>query len=73
MHRNAERLSQLGLIASSTPFVTGRPHTLVMGKEVHSTGAVGIAVCQTSVKATSAISLNFESLSPLGEALEVTE
>ncbi|EKM48877.1 uncharacterized protein PHACADRAFT_59601, partial [Phanerochaete carnosa HHB-10118-sp] len=38
-----DRSSKLGFIASSTPFVNGRPHTLFFGNEVHSAGAVGIA------------------------------
>ena len=35
---------KLGLIASSTPFITGRPVTLFSNENVHSSGAVGIAL-----------------------------
>lgn len=35
---------KLGLFCSSTPFVTGRPYTLIHNGSVHSTGAVGIAL-----------------------------
>ncbi|PCH40338.1 hypothetical protein WOLCODRAFT_131359 [Wolfiporia cocos MD-104 SS10] len=35
---------KLGLVASSTPFVTGRPYTLFHGKSVHSSGAVGLCL-----------------------------
>jgi small ligand-binding sensory domain FIST len=35
---------QMGLIASSTPFVNGRPFTLFFNDEVHSSGAVGVAL-----------------------------
>ncbi|KIP03728.1 hypothetical protein PHLGIDRAFT_37276 [Phlebiopsis gigantea 11061_1 CR5-6] len=34
--------SKIGVIASSTPFVTGRPYTLFYDGSVHSSGAVGI-------------------------------
>jgi len=36
--------TKLGLFCSSTPFVTGRPYTLIHNGSVHSTGAVGIAL-----------------------------
>jgi len=36
--------TKLGLIASSTPFITGRPVTLFRNENVHSSGAVGIAL-----------------------------
>jgi hypothetical protein len=35
---------KLGLIASSTPFITGRPFTLFSNNNVYSSGAVGIAL-----------------------------
>jgi len=36
--------TQLGLFASSTPFVTGRPYTLIFNGSVKSSGAVGLAL-----------------------------
>ncbi|KAI0060347.1 hypothetical protein BV25DRAFT_1908395 [Artomyces pyxidatus] len=36
--------TKLGLVASSTPFVTGRPCTLLRNADVYSSGAVGVAV-----------------------------
>ena len=35
---------KLGLFASSTPFVTGRPYTLIFNGSVKSSGAVGLAL-----------------------------
>ena len=35
---------KLGLFASSTPFVTGRPHTLIFNGSVKSSGAVGLTL-----------------------------
>ncbi|KAH9046714.1 hypothetical protein EDB84DRAFT_1558165 [Lactarius hengduanensis] len=36
--------TKLGLFASSTPFVTGRPYTLIFNDSVKSSGAVGLAL-----------------------------
>lgn len=36
--------SQLGLLASSTPFVTGRPSTLLCASNAFSDGSVGVAL-----------------------------
>ncbi|KAN0128639.1 hypothetical protein V8E53_013558, partial [Lactarius tabidus] len=36
--------TQLGLFTSSTPFVTGRPYTLIFNGSVRSSGAVGLAL-----------------------------
>ncbi|KAI9436565.1 hypothetical protein H4582DRAFT_398424 [Lactarius indigo] len=36
--------TQLGLLASSTPFVTGRPYTIISNGSVKSSGAVGLAL-----------------------------
>ncbi|KAF8505350.1 hypothetical protein BU17DRAFT_57934 [Hysterangium stoloniferum] len=36
--------NKMGLIASSTPFINGRPFTLFFNDEVHSSGAVGVAL-----------------------------
>ena len=34
----------MGMICSSTPFITGRPFTMFFNDRVHSEGAVGVAV-----------------------------
>ncbi|THH28024.1 hypothetical protein EUX98_g6166 [Antrodiella citrinella] len=36
--------TQLGFLASPTPFLTGRPFTLFRDREIHSSGAVGICL-----------------------------
>ncbi|KAI0722794.1 hypothetical protein C8Q76DRAFT_720344 [Earliella scabrosa] len=36
--------TKLGLVATSTPFVTGRPYTLFHGDAIHSDGAVGVCL-----------------------------
>ncbi|KAJ3760187.1 hypothetical protein EV360DRAFT_40397 [Lentinula raphanica] len=63
------KASQLGLLASSTPFITGRPVTLFHNQHILDKGAVGVAL--TSHKA-----LKFHvpnDIRPLGSALEVTD
>ncbi|KAI0375818.1 hypothetical protein BV20DRAFT_18529 [Pilatotrama ljubarskyi] len=36
--------TKLGLIGSSTPFITGRPYTLFHNDSIHSSGAVGVCL-----------------------------
>ncbi|THH19213.1 hypothetical protein EW146_g1907 [Bondarzewia mesenterica] len=38
------RATKLGLIATSTPFITGRPFTLMHNQAIYSSGAVGLAL-----------------------------
>ncbi|KAI0917578.1 hypothetical protein AcW1_007253 [Taiwanofungus camphoratus] len=61
--------TKLGLIASSTPFVTGRPFTLFYGTSIHSTGAVGL--CLTS-SAGSRSHVEFPGLEAITAPLIVT-
>ncbi|OCH91133.1 hypothetical protein OBBRIDRAFT_792643 [Obba rivulosa] len=63
------RAAKVGLLASSTPFVTGRPFTLFYGSAVHSSGAVG--VCLTSAPAPH-MSADFPGLQALTDPLQVT-
>lgn len=69
----ASPLWQLGLLASSTPFATGRPHTLLYGKEIFSTGAVGVAICRSPSFINTKMDLSYDTLAPLGDSLEVTQ
>ncbi|KAL0060612.1 hypothetical protein AAF712_012615 [Marasmius tenuissimus] len=62
--------SQLGLIASSTPFITGRPVTLFHNGKIYEDGAVGIAF--TSDKQSSLGLQLPEDVTPLGEEMIVT-
>ncbi|KAH7923827.1 hypothetical protein BV22DRAFT_1035883 [Leucogyrophana mollusca] len=47
------RAMQLGLIASSTPFVTGRPVTLFHDNQIYSSGAVGLGLTTSKAPASS--------------------
>lgn len=59
---------QLGLIASSTPFVTGRPVTLFQNHEIFSSGAVGLALTRKT-----RLTLDFLDVTKLSNVLTVTK
>ncbi|GAA99226.1 uncharacterized protein L969DRAFT_93688 [Mixia osmundae IAM 14324] len=44
LDRHCPLAAKSGLIASSTPFVTGRPFTLLKGSQIEQQGAVGVAI-----------------------------
>ncbi|KAG7094096.1 hypothetical protein E1B28_007714 [Marasmius oreades] len=62
---------QLGLLASSTPFITGRPVTLFHNGKVFETGAVGVAISSPNSQQTVDLHLP-EDVKPLGEEMLVT-
>lgn len=59
---------KLALLASSTPFLTGRPFTLFHNGRVHSSGAVGIAIPSP----TPLLNLTFPPLVALTPPLRIT-
>ncbi|KAH9933271.1 hypothetical protein B0H21DRAFT_84025 [Amylocystis lapponica] len=61
--------TKLGLIASSTPFITGRPFTLFRGPAIYSSGAVGLCL---SSPAASPSHVEFPGLQALTGPLTVT-
>ncbi|KAI0353009.1 hypothetical protein OH77DRAFT_1427781 [Trametes cingulata] len=61
--------TKLGLIGSSTPFITGRPYTLFHNDSIHSNGAVGI--CLSSPIRPRAYSA-FPGLEPITRPMIVT-
>ncbi|KAH9899694.1 hypothetical protein C8Q73DRAFT_772369 [Cubamyces lactineus] len=61
--------TKLGLIGASTPFITGRPYTLLHNESIHSDGAVGI--CLTSPIRPSSHSA-FPGLEPITRPMIVT-
>ncbi|TFY73718.1 hypothetical protein EWM64_g10294 [Hericium alpestre] len=63
------RHDKLGLVASSTPFVTGRPFTLFHNGSSYSSGAVGMALSST---ARPSASTAFPGLRPITGDLTVT-
>jgi hypothetical protein len=61
--------SKLGLFGSSTPFVTGRPYTLMYNGSVNSSGAVGLAL---SAGPLPALQTAFNGLRAISKPLKVT-
>ncbi|KAF8880616.1 hypothetical protein CPB85DRAFT_1442968 [Mucidula mucida] len=61
---------QLGLIATSTPFITGRPFTLFRNNDIHDSGAVGLAL---NHRPRLTYTLDFLGLSALSEPMTVTQ
>lgn len=61
---------ELGFLASSTPFITGRPVTLFHDGEIYSDGAIGIAL-QPSLGHTS-LTVKFPDLVDLTPDLQIT-
>lgn len=59
---------KIGVIASSTPFVNGRPFTLFYDGHVHSTGAVGICFNHTTPQPE----VWFPELQPITDVLTIT-
>ncbi|CAE6480371.1 unnamed protein product [Rhizoctonia solani] len=69
LHRHFPAASQLGLIGSSTPFITGRPFTLFKGTSIFSDGAVGVALLDPNPPSTT---ISFDSIHAVSEPMEVT-
>ncbi|KAF8650341.1 hypothetical protein AX16_005282 [Volvariella volvacea WC 439] len=65
---------KLGLIASSTPFVTARPVTLFYNQNIHSTGAVGVALLRraSATQGSSGSSIAFTEADPISDPMQVT-
>ncbi|KAG8805880.1 hypothetical protein FRC19_007618 [Serendipita sp. 401] len=63
------KTAKIGSIASSTPFITGRPFTIFESGSIYSDGAVGVAIAGTKA---SGIHPNFSSLRPIGIPLLTT-
>ncbi|ESK96870.1 hypothetical protein Moror_6448 [Moniliophthora roreri MCA 2997] len=71
LHSTFSHASQLGLYASSTPFITGRPVTLFENGRIHGSGAVGVGFINTDA---SGLRLKLPNgLTPLGSEMLVTK
>ncbi|KAH9829639.1 uncharacterized protein C8Q71DRAFT_717897 [Rhodofomes roseus] len=62
--------TKIGLVASSTPFITGRPYTLFHGKSVYSSGAVGLCIHSSTPPE---LQVGFPGLQALTQPMVVTE
>lgn len=63
------RISKMGVTASSTPFVTGRPFTFYHNGAFHSSGAFGVALCNHE---RPEIKVNLANLFNIGEEYAIT-
>ncbi|KAJ3567082.1 hypothetical protein NP233_g6595 [Leucocoprinus birnbaumii] len=67
-------VSKLGLLASSTPFITGRPVTLFKNREIFDSGAVGIAFRgKPSALTRPMFSVDFLDVRTLSEPMIITQ
>ncbi|KAG0048322.1 hypothetical protein BGZ83_006695 [Gryganskiella cystojenkinii] len=68
--------SKIGLIASSTPFITGRPVTMFYDGKWVQDGVVGVAITKTkdvqASKEKHTASIEYPSLATLGPAMKIT-
>jgi len=62
--RQLPRSDKMGMICSSTPFVTGRPFTMFFNNEVYSEGAVGVAISGASHSFHADFPTNLRSITP---------
>ncbi|KAK0200713.1 hypothetical protein DFS33DRAFT_1070650 [Desarmillaria ectypa] len=69
-HANFPTASKLGLVPTSTPFITGRPVTLFQNQRIWDSGAVGIAL--THAKNARSM-LDYHGLVSLSSAMTVSE
>jgi hypothetical protein len=61
---------QLGLMASSTPFITGRPFTLFYDGQIFSSGAVGLGLAHPFPPKSA---VNYHGLVPLSAPVKVSK
>ncbi|KAJ7758552.1 hypothetical protein DFH07DRAFT_818510 [Mycena maculata] len=61
--------TKLGLFATPTPFITGRPITLFQGDKIHESGAVGVALKHPKASAR----VQFLGMKPLCSPMVITQ
>ena len=54
----------MGMICSSTPFITGRPFTMFLNDRVYSEGAVGVAISAVPHNSHVDFPANLKSITP---------
>ncbi|TDL23219.1 hypothetical protein BD410DRAFT_787541 [Rickenella mellea] len=70
LHRRYPQSNKLGLVSSSTPFVNGKPFSLLRNGTLHTSGAVGLALTGTPPPTSS---LSFHGLTPLAAPMVITK
>ncbi|KAM6493834.1 hypothetical protein JOM56_010195 [Amanita muscaria] len=64
--------SKLGMVASSTPFVTGRPFTLFSNRDIYDSGAVGIVLKNKKLDKVT-VKASFLDLEAISEPMTITQ
>jgi len=70
LNHNFPNATNLALVGSSTPFITGRPFTLLRDSKAFSEGAIGIAL--TGKRPSLKSQVGFEGLSAFSKVFTVT-
>ncbi|KAG0319189.1 hypothetical protein BGZ97_002599 [Linnemannia gamsii] len=64
--------SKIGLMASSTPFITGRPVTMFYDGQLVQDGVLGVSILKRPASKQDITSVTYPSMSPLGPAMQIT-
>ncbi|KAF9155205.1 hypothetical protein BG015_010695 [Linnemannia schmuckeri] len=64
--------SKVGLMASSTPFITGRPVTMFYDGQLVQDGVLGVSILKRPASKQEITSVTYPSMSPLGPAMQIT-
>ncbi|KAF9912707.1 hypothetical protein EC991_009443 [Linnemannia zychae] len=64
--------SKVGLMATSTPFITGRPVTMFYDGQLVQDGVLGVSILKTRKANKEETSVTYPSMSPLGPAMQIT-
>ncbi|KAF8940122.1 hypothetical protein BGZ47_007877 [Haplosporangium gracile] len=64
--------SKVGLMASSTPFITGRPVTMFYDGQLVQDGVLGVSILKRPAAKQETTSVTYPSMSPLGPAMQIT-
>ncbi|KAF9551779.1 hypothetical protein EC957_004102 [Mortierella hygrophila] len=64
--------SKVGLMASSTPFITGRPVTMFYDGQLVQDGVLGVSILKRPAAKQEITNVTYPSMSPLGPAMQIT-
>ncbi|KAK3831169.1 MAG: hypothetical protein J3R72DRAFT_247827 [Linnemannia gamsii] len=64
--------SKVGLMASSTPFITGRAVTMFYDGQLVQDGVLGVSILKTKKAEKDETTVSYPSMSPLGPAMQIT-
>ncbi|KFH69061.1 hypothetical protein MVEG_05863 [Podila verticillata NRRL 6337] len=68
----APKAGKVGLLASSTPFITGKPVTMFWNGEAVQDGVLGVSIVKKDDGSKSATTVEYPSMSTLGPAMQIT-